>query len=194
MKTISITTKQGDSGHTSTLSGEIVEKHDIRVEIPGLIDELLVYLASIKIEQKNNEEIHSILTWLQHCLFLISAQASDPFNTKNIPQIQEKELHFLDILCTQYERSTNMPEQFILSANTKTSCQYDFARVQTRKVERKFSLLSSKFPNHKISIETFAFLNRLSDFLFILARKEEKNNYDIVDYSYIKNFPKKYQN
>ena len=188
MKTISITTKQGDSGYTSTLSGDKVNKHDLRIELNGLIDELIVSITQIKLDSNIPAEHKKLMTWIQHCLFIISAHVSDLLEKYTLPQITSQELTCLDKITEHYEKSTNMPETFILSATKIESYHYEYARVITRKLEREFSKIPEFCPDHHITKETFAYLNRLSDLFFILARNVENNQYEVVDYNFITEF------
>jgi len=188
MKTISITTKQGDTGYTSTLSGEKVNKHDLRIEINGLIDELIVSITQIKLSPNISQKHKELMTWIQHCLFVISAHVSDLLEKYTLPQITNKEMNCLDKITEHYEHNTNMPEKFILSATTLESYHYEHARVITRKLEREFSKIPEFCPEHHITKETFAYLNRLSDLFFILARNVENNQYEVVDYNFITEF------
>ena len=188
----SITTRTGDEGKTCTLGGDRVFKNDLRVVIPGSIDELISQISLVKLLFPKDSHYKRLLEWIQACLFVIASRFSDPYS-KSIAkkQMTEDELHFLDSISSSIEANTEMPRSFVIPGTTEISCQMDIARCICRRIERTIVEFSQEFQNHAISKETFAFINRLSDFFYILARKEENGNFLALDYSIIENFPKK---
>ncbi len=191
----SITTREGDSGKTSTLDGERIDKNDLRVEVPGKIEQLTAHLSTIKLRLSSKDARWHILTWIQTCCFVISANASDPYNKTNYThKITEEEVKFLEDIIQRYEEKNNMPQGFIIPGTNELSCMFNTARTLIRNIECSFISLWHHFINHQISSPTLAFLNRLSDIFFILSCEEEHGNFCMVDYSLIKELPKKMSN
>ncbi len=184
----SITTRTGDDGKTYTLGGERVFKNDLRAAMPGSMDELVTQISLIKLSFPKDSSQYQVLTWIQVCLFIIASRFSDPYAKSNAKrQITQEELNFLDEVSSDSEKNTIMPSSFVIPGSTKMSCQMDIARCICRKIERTMVEFVQQFSDHSISKETFAFINRLSDFFYIWARKEENGNFIPLDYSIIQN-------
>ena len=187
----SITTRGGDHGETYTLSGDRVWKDDLRVAIPGLIEELNTRLSAAKLYLEKTDYLHGLLEWVQVCLFVIAGRVSDPYGqSSHQDQIGPEQVHFLDDISSRYEQATAMPTSFIIPGNNLCSCQFDLARITARMIERQLVAYCRKSPDHQISADTFAFLNRLSDLLYICARHAEQGNFTSVDYRWITEFPR----
>ena len=187
----SITTKGGDSGQTYTLAGDRVWKDDLRVAIPGGIDELNTRLSAAKLYLDQNDYLYGFLEWVQVCLFVIAARVSDPCErSRHQRQIGAQEMGFIDSICRHYEQATLMPTSFIIPGTNHCSCQFDLARITARLLERQMVAYCRQFPQHKISSATLAFLNRLSDLLYICARHAEQGSFTSVDYQRIDEFPR----
>ncbi|NUM34746.1 MAG: cob(I)yrinic acid a,c-diamide adenosyltransferase [Candidatus Brocadiae bacterium] len=191
-KRSSITTHTGDGGKTYTLGGERVFKSDLRVAMSGSMDELVTQISFIKLSFPQDSFSYQMLTWVQTCLFIIASRFSDPYLQSDAKrQITEEELNFLNTVSSQIEQNTIMPSSFVIPGATEISCHIDIARCISRKIERKMIEFIQQFPDHAISKETFAFINRLSDFLYILARKEENGNFIALNYGIVQAFPQK---
>ncbi len=163
-----IYTKTGDKGLTSLIGGTRVSKHHLRIESYGTIDELNSYIGMIR-DQEISGEQKNILKEIQDRLFTIgSSLASDPEKSKmKIP-----DLHFHDIELLEHEMdmmNENLPElkHFILPGGNTAVSFCHIARCVCRRAERIAVHLSQEsFVDEKVTI----YLNRLSDYLFVLAR------------------------
>lgn len=163
-----IYTKTGDKGLTSLIGGTRVLKHHLRIESYGTIDELNSYIGMIR-DQDISTEKKYILKEIQDRLFTIgSTLASDPEKSKmKIP-----DLHFQDIELLEKEMDNmneKLPElrHFILPGGNMAVSFCHIARCVCRRAERLAVHLSQEsFVDEKVII----YLNRLSDYLFVLAR------------------------
>jgi cob(I)alamin adenosyltransferase len=164
-----IYTKTGDKGVTSLIGGTRVAKYHIRIESYGTVDELNSYVGLIA-DQEITEHDKGILKQIQDRLFTIgSSLASDPEKSKMVIP----DLHLADIELLEQEMDVmneNLPElrHFILPGGSNAISYCHIARCVCRKAERiTVQLAEESFVEEKVNI----YLNRLSDYLFTLARK-----------------------
>ncbi|MFA5049524.1 MAG: cob(I)yrinic acid a,c-diamide adenosyltransferase [Candidatus Micrarchaeia archaeon] len=156
-------TKRGDGGKTSLLDGKEVYKDDLAVEAYGTIDELnaILGLVRCKIDEM---QIKKQIEEIQKELFIMGVELSGGKNYKKITQIEIKRLEeWID----GYEKEMPPLNHFIIPGKTIGSSILHFARTVSRRAERRVSTLSKK---ERIRKEIPAYLNRLSDFLFVCAR------------------------
>ncbi len=164
-----IYTKGGDKGETSLLGGTRVAKSHDRVEAYGNLDELNSFIGLIR-DQDIDPHYRRILITIQEHLFIAEALiARDPdVTTKDLPQLNEEIVTLLE----QEIDSMNEPlpplRNFILPGGHTTVSHCHVARTVCRRVERSLIRLNMTSPVEEIIIR---FLNRLSDYLFVLARK-----------------------
>ncbi len=163
-----IYTKTGDKGKTSLLSGEKVKKHNIRLNAYGSVDELnsfIGYLISLNINKKHKE----FLTDVQHKLFNLGAllAVKKDVNFK-IPEITDKDIQALETEIDRLNKGIPPLKEFILPGGSAETAQCHICRSVCRRAERTVSELSEK---EKIQELLLIYLNRLSDYFFVLARK-----------------------
>ncbi|MGB5204641.1 cob(I)yrinic acid a,c-diamide adenosyltransferase [Eudoraea sp.] len=171
-----IYTKTGDNGSTSLFGGTRVPKHHIRINGYGTVDELNSWLGLLR-DQEMDTHYREILITIQDQLFTVGAiLATDPEKAQlksgkerlNIPLISMKDV-------TQLENEMDimnetMPEMthFILPGGHTTVSYCHIARTICRRAERMVTLLHE---NEPVDSMVLTYLNRLSDYLFVLARK-----------------------
>lgn len=163
-----IYTKTGDDGTTGLYGGARVSKDDIRIETYGTIDELNSYIGLIR-DQPIQESYRSTLFEIQDRLFTIgSILASDP-SKKNlsVPALLEADVHFLESAIDTMD--TQLPEMksFVLPGGHTIVSFVHIARCVCRRAERLAVHLSGTAEVDSLIIR---YLNRLSDYLFTLAR------------------------
>jgi cob(I)alamin adenosyltransferase len=169
-----IYTKTGDKGFTSLIGGTRVAKHHIRIESYGTVDELNSYIGLIG-DQEIAEHDKKILKQIQDRLFTIgSSLAADPEKSKMVIP----DLHLADIELLEKEMdkmNEDLPElrHFILPGGSNTISYCHIARCVCRRAERiTVRLAEESTVDEKVNV----YLNRLSDYLFTLARKIANDN------------------
>ena len=165
-----IYTKTGDDGTTSLFSGGRVAKDSSRVEAYGTVDELNSYLGVARSHQAS-EKTAEYLEEVQNHLFRLGADLATPMDAKAewLVRITEKEVQWLEN--TIDELSATLPElkNFILPGGTVVAAHLHVARTICRRAER---LVVTLAVTETINEQSLIYLNRLSDWLFTLARYE----------------------
>lgn len=171
-----IYTKTGDKGTTALFGGTRVPKHHIRIESYGTVDELNSHLGLIR-DQNIKTQYKEILMHIQDRLFTVGAiLATDPQkailkNGKqrlNIPKISEADIKRLEDEMDRMNDALPAMTHFVLPGGHPTVSFCHIARCVCRRAERLSSELNDLEP---FQPETLTYLNRLSDYLFVLARK-----------------------
>lgn len=175
-----IYTKTGDNGTTALFGGTRVPKHNIRIESYGTVDELNSWLGLVRdqeIDQTSQQELINI----QEDLFTLGAiLATDPKKATlkngkerlNIPKIAESHIHTLEVAIDTMEANLPQMTHFILPGGHTTVSYCHIARTVCRRAERMATLL---YQNEPFDDSVLVYLNRLSDYLFVLARKLSKD-------------------
>ena len=168
-----IYTKTGDKATTSLFGGTRVAKHNIRIESYGTIDELNSWLGLIR-DQKIDKHSQEVLIKIQEKLFTVGAiLATAPKKEKklNIAKIAEADITFLEEEIDAMNELLPQMTHFILPGGHQTVSYCHIARTVCRRGERIIALLHENEPQPE---RLLAYVNRLSDFLFVLARKLSK--------------------
>ena len=168
-----IYTKTGDKAITSLFGGSRVSKHHIRIESYGTIDELNSWLGLIR-DQNIDAHSREILIKIQDKLFTVGAiLATEPKKDKRlkIPRIAAQDISLLESEIDQMNEQLSEMTHFILPGGHQTVSYCHIARTVCRRAERMISLLHNNEPQPE---GLLAYINRLSDFLFVLARKLSK--------------------
>ena len=174
-----IYTKTGDDGTTGLFGGTRVPKHHIRIESYGTIDELNSWIGLIR-DQKIDPISKEILKTIQEKLFTIGALlAIDPKKEKlkngkdrlNIPKINSSDLEFLEVEIDRMEQGLAPMTHFILPGGHPTVSYCHISRTICRRAER---LVAQLHQTSAVDTTLMAYINRLSDFLFVLARNLSK--------------------
>jgi cob(I)alamin adenosyltransferase len=168
----SITTKVGDHGTTFLFSGEEVPKDSPRTEAYGDIDELVSVLGVAR-AQAGDGYVRETLFWVQVELFVVATELAT--EKKHLALVRERmdaaRLALLETRRSDLEGKIKMPTGFIIPGGTPVAAVIDHARTIARRCERKAVGLARDgvIDNKNLLI----WLNRLSDFLWLLARYEE---------------------
>ena len=164
-----IYTKTGDKGETSLIGGTRVAKHHLRIESYGTVDELNSYVGLIR-DQEINVHYKEVLIEIQDRLFTIgSSLASDPEKSKmKIPDLKEEDVLLLEREMDKMDESLPEMKSFILPGGHTTVSYCHIARCVCRRAERMtIHLAETSFVTDLV----IKYLNRLSDYLFVLSRK-----------------------
>ncbi|MDG5492269.1 cob(I)yrinic acid a,c-diamide adenosyltransferase [Psychroserpens sp. SPM9] len=171
-----IYTKTGDKGTTALFGGTRVPKHHIRIDSYGTVDELNSHLGLIR-DQNINHHYKDVLIDIQDKLFTVGAiLATDPEKATlkngkdrlNIPKISEADITLLETEMDRMNESLPPMTHFVLPGGHQTVSFCHIARCVCRRAERLASALNDLEP---FQPESLKYLNRLSDYLFVLARK-----------------------
>lgn len=164
-----IYTKTGDQGITSLLGGMRVPKSDLRIDAYGTVDELNSYLGLLR-DQKVNAKRTDLLKEIQDRLFTIGAElATVPGKDKvKKPDLHPEDVELLEREMDLMESQLPMLTAFILPGGHQSVSFCHLARTVCRRSERIVVELASLEPVSELVIQ---YLNRLSDYLFVLGRK-----------------------
>jgi cob(I)alamin adenosyltransferase len=173
---LKIYTKTGDKGQTGLLGGTRVPKHNIRIEAYGTIDELNSWIGLLRDSIASNELIAdsrqqiAILVETQDRLFTIgSSLASDPKKSKvKIPHLKEDDIILFEREMDNMDTVLPPMKNFVLPGGHELVSKCHITRCVCRRAERRVNNLAENEPVDELVIK---YLNRLSDYLFMLSRK-----------------------
>ncbi|MBI5149735.1 MAG: cob(I)yrinic acid a,c-diamide adenosyltransferase [Candidatus Omnitrophica bacterium] len=174
MTTKGITTKTGDEGYSRLFSGEKVSKDSPRLEAYGDLDELVSTLAVARGQTRNTRLREEILI-LQKELFVVGSElATTSVKLAKLPRrVDDAFLAQMEKRCAFLNATVPIPKGFVIPGATLASAYLDQARCIARRCERKVVALYHKkeIKNPRVIV----WFNRLSDCLYLLARREEKH-------------------
>lgn len=163
-----IYTKTGDQGLTSLIGGTRVPKSSLRIECYGTVDELNSYIGLVR-DQEVNAARRDLLKEIQDRLFTIgSSLASDPEKSRmKIPDLHAEDIALLELEMDRMNEALPELREFILPGGHQAVSFAHVARCVCRRAERLVvALREDTFVADLVAI----YLNRLSDFLFVLSR------------------------
>lgn len=163
-----IYTKTGDKGLTSLIGGTRVPKNHLRIEAYGTIDELNSYVGLIR-DQAIGDEYKKLLKDIQDRLFTIGSKlASDPIKSKmKLPDIKQEDIDILEKEMDRMNEKLTELKNFILPGGHTIVSFCHIARCVCRRAERLAVNVAAESPVDQLVL---IYLNRLSDYLFVLAR------------------------
>lgn len=164
-----ITTKTGDKGETSLFGGCRVRKDSPLIMLLGDIDELQAFVGFCKackgVEEDVKEALEQVCDDLYRMMSVVGFELKVPTSIENI---SEKDVHFLDGLIDKYIKQISDLNKFVRPGDNEISARFHLARTVCRRVER--AMVEVEKEGMEILLQ---YLNRLSDVLFIFARKYE---------------------
>jgi cob(I)alamin adenosyltransferase len=170
---MSIATKRGDGGQTGLAGGIRVSKADLRVESYGSVDELNAFLGFARSICQNKE----IATWteeIQRTLFRVgSALATPPESKKKQPPVSTEDVEKLTDLVHKIEATEGILADWSLPGGHTESAAYEMARTVCRRAER--TAVRFVESGGAVHAEVLAYLNRLSDVIWLFGRLIEHN-------------------
>lgn len=162
-------TKTGDTGTTSLVGGTRVKKYDLRVQAYGEIDALVSLMGYIGTLLKNDDYLNAIIV-IQNRLFvcesIVACEKKDILETMG--QIKDSDITYLERKIDAIEEDLPRLKAFIIPSSSQTACLIHLARTLCRKCER---LCVEVNDNYGLDANVLKYLNRLSDYFFVLARK-----------------------
>jgi cob(I)alamin adenosyltransferase len=168
-KSVKIYTKTGDKGTTALFGGKRVSKADLRIETYGTVDELNSYIGLVR-DQEVNANRKNILVEIQDRLFTVgSILATEPGNTKvKVPPLNESDIVLLEKEIDEMDGQLPPMKSFVLPGGHQSVSFCHIARTVCRRAERLVIALDTA---EKVDPLIVQYLNRLSDYLFMLSRK-----------------------
>jgi cob(I)alamin adenosyltransferase len=164
-----IYTKTGDKGKTSLIGGTRVEKHHYRLEAYGTIDELNAHIGMIR-SWPNEPTVNQTITHLQDQLFMIGAYLATDDNISDLRtklNQDESEIELLETEMDKMEESLPPLKNFILPGGHPAATYSHIARTVCRRAERRVNEMAEKT---EVANWVIRYLNRLSDYFFVLSR------------------------
>ena len=163
---MSVTTKTGDQGQTSLFTGERIAKDDLRVEVYGIVDSLGSTLGMARAFAENKRVKDDILA-VQKQLGMLMAD----FASRNKPpRITDEMVAGIEAEIANIGESLPALKEFIIPGDKKSSAMLDLARTTARAAERHAWTLARRGSVAEVDLR---YLNRLSDYLFVLMRLED---------------------
>lgn len=165
-----IYTRTGDKGLTTLVGGKQVPKTHIRIEAYGTVDELIAHTGMIRDMYSKNPDMQDYLMFVQDrlmiCASILAADCEDC--QVRIPELQDEDIEKLEKAIDIIEEHLPALKSFVLPGGHMLSSQCHIARTVCRRAERQIIRLSGEL---FVPDTVIKFINRLSDFLFVLARK-----------------------
>lgn len=161
-----IYTKKGDTGETSLIGGTRVPKHHIRIEAYGTVDELNSYLGWLG-EQQELATQKVLLKFIQDKLFVIGSHLANDDSKMQLPEIKEEDITQLETSIDEMEADLPALKNFVLPGGHSVNAMTHIARCVCRRAERNVVHLMEFTTVEPLILH---FLNRLSDWLFVLSR------------------------
>jgi cob(I)alamin adenosyltransferase len=164
-----IYTKTGDQGTTALFGGKRVSKSDLRIDAYGTVDELNSHIGLLR-DLTDNKERHALLIDIQNTLFVLGSNlAVEPGNEKvTVPEVQESSVSALENAIDAMDAELPPMRNFVLPGGHVHVSYCHIARCVCRRAERLVVALFDFEPGNPLIIH---YLNRLSDYLFVLSRK-----------------------
>ena len=172
-----ITTKQGDCGTSRALNGTHYPKSHPIIECVGTIDDARNHTALIRLlimldKPQGHEALGEFLLWVLNSYFRIGASCSDPENQHpeyHTHPITQDDIEHIEAEQLRLEAQTRLPNAFTVSALNVMAAEVDITCSVVRRMERSIVRLKETVPAFD-GANILVFVNRLSDYLFILAR------------------------
>ncbi len=173
-----IYTRTGDDGSTGLATGERVPKWDLRVAAYGAVDETNAAIGLARLHKQDDPELDGMLSRIQNDLFDLGADLATPERGKPLEfealRIVEAQVDRLEAEIDAMNASIPPLDSFVLPAGSPLASHLHAARTIARRAERLIAELSEK-PEENVSAPALAYANRLSDHLFVAARRANSN-------------------
>ena len=169
-----IYTRSGDQGSTGLANGERISKTSLRIDTLGTIDELnssigliIASLGNNPMDQDNTADVCACLTLIQHQLFDLGGELA--VADENYTVIDQSEINYLEQEIDRLNQQLPPLKEFILPGGPLAACHTHLARSICRRAERCMTALVAENTSY-VSPLALAYLNRLSDLLFVASR------------------------
>ena len=170
MKITKVYTRSGDKGMTSLVGGVRIKKCDVRLEAYGTVDELSAHLGLLVAMLPEGEDRQNVIRAQNNLFNVCTHLATDQSQTPLYPSahLAEGEVEFLESEVDRIMQLLPERQGFVLPGGTQTAAQAHVARTVCRRAERRIAALAEVAV---VGSEMQQYVNRLSDYLFVLAKK-----------------------
>ncbi|MGQ3210762.1 cob(I)yrinic acid a,c-diamide adenosyltransferase [Shinella sp.] len=178
-----IYTRTGDDGTTGLVAGPRRKKHDLRVESYGEVDEANSCIGLVRQHLADHPALDRMLVRIQNDLFDLGADLATPDTGKKLDyeplRIAQSQVDRLEVEIDTLNADLEPLRSFVLPGGTPASAALHLARTVARRAERRIVALQDG--GETVSAAAVAYINRLSDFLFVAARwVNDKGRTDIL--------------
>ena len=166
-----IYTRTGDKGTTSLVGGKRVSKTDPRLDAYGTIDELNSFIGLMQSVMDNKAEIAENILWIQQKLFNIGGCLATDTTSFELPdscKVMAADVERIEKMIDALQEGLPEQRSFIMPGGTQAASYAHVARTVCRRAERLILALPDEA---KVPSELLQYINRLSDYLFVLARR-----------------------
>lgn len=162
-------TKTGDTGSTSLVGGTRVSKASVRLEAYGTVDELNSSIGLLLSMEDVTEKASELLTRVQHLLFNLGSQLATESDCKWQPEeVTDADVEMLEKAIDEIIKMLPPKFRFVLPGGCMSAAQANVARTVARRCERRMVEMAES--GEQVTPEAMRFVNRLSDYLFVLGR------------------------
>lgn len=162
---MTIYTRRGDEGRTELRNRERVSKTSPRIESYGTVDELNAWIGHCR--QHVDEDIDTVLEQIQHDLHVLQAELANPDPSEEDPRISTEATNRIETWIDDFDESLPALTTFILPGGSEIGARLHLSRTVCRRAERQIIGLDE---TTELRPTVLAYINRLSDLLFVLAR------------------------
>lgn len=175
MKITKVYTRSGDKGMTSLVGGVRIKKSDVRLEAYGTVDELSAHLGLLVAMLPEGEDRQNVIRAQNNLFNVCTHLATDQSQTPLYPSahLAEGEVEFLESEVDRIMQLLPERQGFVLPGGTQAAAQAHVARTVCRRAERRIAALAEVAA---VGSEMQQYVNRLSDYLFVLAKKINFNS------------------
>ncbi|MEZ5939000.1 MAG: cob(I)yrinic acid a,c-diamide adenosyltransferase [Hyphomonadaceae bacterium] len=181
-----IYTRTGDDGTTGLATGERVAKHDLRVDSYGAVDEANSALGVARLHAGADPDLDTMLARIQNDLFDLGADLATPERDKPLGfealRILDTQVRRLETEIDAMNAAIPPLDSFVLPGGSPLAAHLHVARAISRRAERTMAMLAAS-EGEKVSAAALAYINRLSDFLFVAARRANGDGADDVKWT-----------
>ena len=164
-----IYTKKGDKGTTQLIGGTRIPKNSLRIECYGTVDELNSWIGLIRDQEISDTYVEQLLEVQDRLFTMGSLLARDPKKkSMELPELIESDITYLESAIDEMETELEPMKSFVLPGGNTIVSYVHIARCVCRRSERLITELNDVSP---VSTIILAYINRLSDYLFVLSRK-----------------------
>ncbi len=164
-----IYTRTGDKGKTTLVGGTPVSKTHARIEAYGSVDEVIAHISLLR-DMINDKDMKNCLLWIEErlmtCTAILAADCEDC--PVKIPELRNEDIKKLEEFIDEMELTLEPLNSFILPGGHPITSQCHIARTVCRRAEREIIRLSAEL---FVPDTVLKYMNRLSDYLFVLSRK-----------------------